>query len=245
VRTFKGPSQAGINRVYWDLLFDPSKEARLRMSPLYSDLPVGPNGMPAPGVGQVRLLAPPGRYTVTVRAAGQQGSQPLAVLKDPNSGGSEAEIATQTQMALDIVADLNATVDMINAIEGARAQLASLKSILAADSATADIRARADSLERKLVGAEEPLFQMRVTGRGQDLLRWPMQLAEQLVYLAQSVTSSDFGPTEAQRQVHQVLKGVLREARAGFEQVINRDIAGFNRLLADRHLEGIVMPAGR
>jgi photosystem II stability/assembly factor-like uncharacterized protein len=245
VRTFKGPSQAGINRVYWDLLFDPSKEARLRMSPLYSDLPVGPNGLPAPGVGQVRLLAPPGRYTVTVRAAGQQGSQPLAVLKDPNSGGSEAEIATQTQMALDIVADLNATVDMINAIEGARAQLASLKSILAADSATADIRARADSLERKLVGAEEPLFQMRVTGRGQDLLRWPMQLAEQLVYLAQSVTSSDFGPTEAQRQVHQVLKGVLREARAGFEQVINRDIAGFNRLLADRHLEGIVMPAGR
>ncbi len=245
VRTFKGPSQAGINRVYWDLLFDPSKEARLRMSPRYSDLPVGPNGIPAPGVGQVRLLAPPGRYTVTVRAGGQQASQPLTVLKDPNSGGSEAEVAAQTRMALDIVVDLNATVDMINAAEAARAQLASLKSILAADSATADIRAQADSLERKLVSVEEPLFQMRVTGRGQDLLRWPMQLAEQLVYLAQSVTSSDFGPTQAQREVHQVLKGVLREARAGFEQVVNRDIAGFNRLLAERRLQGIVVPTGR
>ncbi len=245
VRTFKGPSQAGINRVYWDLLFDPSKEARLRMSPRYSDLPVGPNGIPAPGVGQVRLLAPPGRYTVTVRAGGQQASQPLTVLKDPNSGGSETEVAEQTRMALDIVADLNATVDMINAAEAARAQLASLRNILAADSATADIRAQADSLERKLVSVEEPLFQMRVTGRGQDLLRWPMQLAEQLVYLAQSVTSSDFGPTQAQRDVHQVLKGVLKEARAGFEQVVNRDIGGFNRLLAERRLQGIVMPAGR
>jgi len=245
IRTFKGPSQAGINRVYWDLLLDPSKEARLRMSPLYSDLPVGPNGIPAPGVGQFRLLAPPGRYTVTLRAAGQQASQALVVLKDPNSGGSEAEIGEQTRMALEIIADLNATVEMINAAEGARAQLASLKTVLAADSATADIRARADSLERKLVSVEEPLFQMRVTGRGQDLLRWPMQLAEQLVYLAQSVTSSDFGPTQAQREVHQVLKGVLREARAGFEQVVSRDLASFNRLLADRGLQGIVMSAGR
>jgi hypothetical protein len=245
VRTFKGPSQAGINRVYWDLLLDPSKEARLRTSPLYSDLPVGPDGIPAPGVGRVRLLAPPGRYTVTVRAAGQQASQPLTVRKDPNSGGSEAEIAEQNRMALDIVADLDATVDMINAIESARAQLAGLKSILAGDSAAAEVRARADSLERKLIQVEEPLLQMRVTGRGQDLLRWPMQLAEQLAYLAQSVTSSDFGPTQAQREVHQVLKGVLREARVGFEQVVNRDVAGFNRLLADRHLQGIVMPAGR
>ncbi|HWP36718.1 MAG TPA: hypothetical protein VNL18_04105 [Gemmatimonadales bacterium] len=243
VRSFKGPMQAGINRVYWNLQYDQSKEARIRRSPLHSDLPVGSDGMPAPGVGRFAILAPPGTYTVRVSAAGQEMTQQLTVLKDPNSGGSEAEIAEQTRIATDIVSDLNATVNMINSLENARAQLATLKSVLAADSAATDIRQAADSLDRKLVAAEEPLFQIRVTGRGQDILRWPMQLAEQLIYLAGSVTSSDHGPTAAQRQVHEELKRVLQNARAGYERVVNQDLSAFNETLRQRNMQGVIISA--
>ncbi|OGU08575.1 MAG: sialidase [Gemmatimonadetes bacterium RBG_16_66_8] len=240
VRTFKGPQQAGVNRVFWDLQYDPSREARLRRSPLHSDLPVGPDGMPAPGIGRFSRPASPGSYTVKVTVAGQELTQPLTVLKDPNSGGSEAEITAQTELAADVVSDLNATVDMINATENIRAQLATLKSVLAADSSAADIRAAVDSLERKVIAAEEPMFQLKVTGRGQDLLRWPMQLAEQLMYLGQTVTSSDYGPTNPQRQVHQELKAVLRNARAGFDRVVNEDLRSFNELLARRNMQGVI-----
>jgi len=97
-----------------------------------------------------------------------------------------------------------------------------------------------DSLERKVIAAEEPMFQLKVTGRGQDLLRWPMQLAEQLMYLGQTVTSSDYGPTNPQRQVHQELKAVLRNARAGFDRVVNEDLRSFNELLARRNMQGVI-----
>jgi photosystem II stability/assembly factor-like uncharacterized protein len=243
VRTFKGPMQAGINRVYWNLQYDQSKEARIRRSPLHSDLPVGPDGMAAPGVGRFAILAPPGRYTVKVSAAGREMTQPLTVLKDPNSGGSEAEIAEQTRVATEILSDVNATVDMINSLENARAQLATLKSVLAADSGAADIRQLADSLDQKLIAAEEPLFQIRVTGRGQDIVRWPMQLAEQLLYLAGSVTSSDHGPTAAQRQVHEELRRALQGARAGYERVVNQDLRAFNETLRRRNMQGVIVSA--
>ncbi|HXV86987.1 MAG TPA: hypothetical protein VD793_09820, partial [Gemmatimonadales bacterium] len=240
VRTFKAPAQAGVNRVYWDLQYDQTREARIRRSPPYSDYPVPAEGMAAPGVGRFAVLAPPGNYTVKINVAGQELTQPLTVLKDPNSGGSEAELATQIQLASDIAADLNTTVDMINASENIRAQLATLKSVLAADSAAADVRAAVDSLERKVIAVEEPLFQTKVTGRGQDIVRWPMQLAEQLWYLAGSVTSSDFGPTTSQREVHQELKAVLRNAQAGFNRMVNDDLRAFNDLLSRRGMQGVI-----
>ena len=51
VRTMKGPAKAGVNRAWWDLRFDRSKEARLRTSPLYAPwVSVKAEGLPAPGV---------------------------------------------------------------------------------------------------------------------------------------------------------------------------------------------------
>jgi hypothetical protein len=186
------------------------------------------------------MLAPPGTYTVKISAAGQELTQPLTVLKDPNTAGSESDIAAQTQMVTDIVSDLGAAVDMINTLEAVRGQLFALKTVLARDSAEADVRAQADSLDRKLASVEERLFQMRVTGRGQDLLRWPMRVAEQLGYLAQTVASGDFAPNAPQREVHQELKTELGAARDQFNRVINQDLAAFNTLLQQRSIQGVI-----
>lgn len=241
VRSFKAPAQAGVNRVWWNLRFEQSKEARLRVSPPHAPwIRVGPEGIPAPGVGRFAMLAPPGTYTVKISAAGQELTQPLTVLRDPTTAGSESEIAAQTQTVTDIVSDLDAAVDMINTLEAVRGQLFALKTVLAPDSAAADVRAQADSLDRKLASVEERLFQMRVTGRGQDLLRWPMRVAEQLGYLAQTVASGDFAPNAPQREVHQELKSELGAARDQFNRVINQDLAAFNTLLQQRNIQGVI-----
>ncbi len=52
VRTFKVPAKAGLNRAWWDLRGEPTTEARIRVSPLYSPwLAVPIEGKPAPGFG--------------------------------------------------------------------------------------------------------------------------------------------------------------------------------------------------
>jgi hypothetical protein len=79
-----------------------------------------------------------------------------------------------------IQVDLDSAVAMINRLEVVRGQIWALRTLLASDSVRTDVRAAAESLDKKLLVAERKLFQTRVTGRGQDQLRWPMRLAEQL-----------------------------------------------------------------
>src|SRR3989454_9900062 len=89
VRTLQGTKSVGINRVWWDLRTDSTKAARLRTTPLYDpELRLGPEGArPAPRVGRMTVLVPPGTYTVKLKVGGQEQSQPLVVRKDPNSSG--------------------------------------------------------------------------------------------------------------------------------------------------------------
>src|SRR5262249_16265820 len=97
VRTFKGPGKAGLNRAYWDLELDKTKEARLRTSPLLAaHVKVPLEGIPAPGVGRLGLLAAPGTYTVKMKVGDRELSQPLTVLKDPGSGASHEDLRAPT-----------------------------------------------------------------------------------------------------------------------------------------------------
>jgi photosystem II stability/assembly factor-like uncharacterized protein len=242
VRTLKQVPSAGVNRIWWDLQFEPTPEARLRTSPLQAAwFPVKPEGTPAPGIGRFSMLAPPGRYTVRLTAHGQSFEQPLVVLKDPNTGASDEDLRAQGAVLGDLLADIDSTVAMINRVELLRGQLQALRATLTGDSATADVRAAGDSLDRTLRGVEEELFQVRVTGRGQDQLRWPMKLAEQLMYLAQSVTSSDFAPTGSQRDVLQLLHGQVGEDQKRLQQVMAGDVAAFRQFLRSRNLPNLIL----
>jgi hypothetical protein len=209
----------------------------MRTNPLYApEFPVGADGRASPSVNRVSLLAPPGRYTVTLEAGGLRMSQPLEVRKDPNTTGTDQDIATQTALAQDISTDLNGVAEMVNTLEKVRAQIATLRKVTGD---TAVVTA-ADSLDQKVIAVEGQMTQLRITGRGQDLIRYQAMLAEKLVYLFNDVGSTDNAPTGPQRDVAGVLKERARTARVDFDRLLNRDIEGFNRMLRDKGLGGII-----
>ena len=109
IRTLNGTKETGINRIMWDLKTERSQEIRLRTSPLYApDFRVGPEGWrayPGSGSGRISVLVAPGTYTVTLSVDGETHTQQLAVLKDPNTAGSEADIRAKVEMLLDTTAD--------------------------------------------------------------------------------------------------------------------------------------------
>jgi photosystem II stability/assembly factor-like uncharacterized protein len=242
VRTIKNNAKAGANRVWWDLNYELTREPTVRTQPLFTpELRYAPEGRAAPGVGRLAILAPPGTYSVQIAAAGQQLRQPLTILKDPNSGGSAEEIATQTAFMADVTTDLNAAVDMINALEVVRSQVGVIKASLAGDSAVKDVRAASDSIDRKLLDVEEQLMQMRVTGRGQDIVRWPMQVAEKLIYLAGSAAGSDHPPAAQHREVQQLLRQRVRQIKTQFDQVMSRDLEAYKTLLRQRNIQHVII----
>jgi photosystem II stability/assembly factor-like uncharacterized protein len=242
VRTLAGTKNAGINRITWDLRGEPSKEVRLRTSPAYApEIRVGPEGWrPAPGAGRMSLLLPPGSYTVKLTVDGQELSQPLVVKKDPHSGGSEAEIKAQIEMLADLRQDLESAAEMVNQIEVIRSQLDSIRSLLASGAASQPIKTAADDLDQKLIEVEEHLIQRRLTGTGQDGVRWPAKLISKINYLAGGLSSSDFGPTRQQREVHAQFKEQLASHRKRLDEVMNKELRAFNELLRERGIQNII-----
>ena len=241
VRTLKAPARAGLNRTFWDLKSEKTTKAIIRASPLHSDwFEVKASGEDAPGISQYAILEPPGTYTVTLKYGGEQQSQPLVILKDPSSGGSEQTIATQMETQQTLVADINDAVAQVNALEIVRGQLVDLSDLSEKDTSLTDLKHRADTLANKLLPVEQQLYQMLLTGRGQDAVRWPTQLTEQLLYLAQSVGGSDYAPTAQQKEVAQVLHNRLVKVKAQVKQLLEQEVPAFNEKLRERNVHPVI-----
>ena len=237
VRTLTGTKNAGVNRVTWNLEGEPSREVRMRTAPAYApEIRVGADGTRnAPGAPRVSLLLPPGNYTVKLTVGKQDLSQPLIVKKDPNSEGTEATIAEQTKMLVDVQKDLDSAAAIVNQAEFIRAQIYQFTSVPADGS----VKTAADDLDKKLIDIEEGLIQRRLTGQGQDTVRWPPKLMSKISYLASGLAGSDFGPTNQQREVQTLLHGQLTTIRQRFDAVLSTDLVAFNKLLRDRGVDNI------
>jgi len=101
----------------------------------------------------------------------------------------------------------------------------------------------ADELDTKLIGVEEQLIQMKLTGTGQDGIRWPTMLIGRLRYLAGTVGVGDFPPTDQSREVQQLLEEQLQGHQAAFDALLQTDLPAFNGMLRERDL-GLVVTEG-
>jgi photosystem II stability/assembly factor-like uncharacterized protein len=248
VRTLTGPRSAGVNRVYWDLRDTASKRVTYRTSPLFApEIRVGPDGIRESeggfggGGGALSIIQPPGTYTVKLSVGGRDYTQPLRVLKDPHSGGTDADIAAQQQMLTAVRRDLDEAVDAVNNAEQIRLQIANLKNLIQ----DGELRKAADDLDQKIVAAEGTLVELRATGRGQDGVRWGSKLVQKFGYLANGLASADFKPTNQQLAVHKDLQDRLKRSQGQLGDVFSKEVGVLNDMLRRANLPGIIMQTRR
>lgn len=238
VRTYaRASKEAGLNRIYWDLRFEPTHQVRLRNAPEYSpEIPNGMDGWRPYGERRIAILAPPGTYTVKLTVDGKDYSQPLRVIKDPHSNGSEGDIQIQTRLVSSLSTEMNGAVDAVNQIEFIRQQLADLKSEVG-DNA---IKTAADQLSAKLVAVEENLIRLKTTGRGQDNVQFTPELVDKIGYLTGEVEDSDYQPTTQQVAVHDELKERNATYHQRLRNLLDQDVASFNAMLRQRNVSNVV-----
>jgi photosystem II stability/assembly factor-like uncharacterized protein len=237
IRTITGPNAAGLNRVTWDLRGTPSTEVRLFTSPMYNPhIVAGPEGRVAPGTGRISVLEPPGTYTVRLTVDGVSQTQQLVVRKDPNSGGTEADIAAQTRVVSALREELNTAAAAVHRIESARVQLETLPRL------TTDTAARrsAEAMSQKLIEVEMNLVELRMTGAGQDAVRYGSKLISKIGYLANGIASGDFKPTDQHLEVQQLLGEQLRTHLAALNALMTGDLVALNDQLRAKNLPIIV-----
>jgi hypothetical protein len=174
---------------------------------------------------------------VKLTVDGQEvGSQPLKVMIDPNSGGSEADIAAQTAMMMALRKDLESAADMTNQIEIIRGQLASMRQVIN----DASVRAGADELDKKLTDIEDNLIQRKFSGQGQDTTRYPGKLIGKITYLAGGVSDGDYPPNTQQQEVKTMFETQLADLRKRLDAVVSTDVAAFNRMLRDKNMGNVI-----
>jgi photosystem II stability/assembly factor-like uncharacterized protein len=231
------PGTAGLNRVYWNLRDNPSKGVTLRTTPTWApEVRLNPDGTRDGGGGRMTLLEPPGTYTVKLSVGGRDYTQPLTVRKDPHSAGTEADIEAQHRMLLDVRRDLDAVVDAVNSAELVRSQVANLMKIID----DPELKGAADDLDKKVSAVEGNLVELRATGRGQDGVRWGAKLVQKFSYVASSLASGDFKPTNQQLAVHKELQDRLKTWQGQLGDVLNRDLGAFNDMLRRANLPSVV-----
>jgi photosystem II stability/assembly factor-like uncharacterized protein len=237
IRTLTGPNAAGINRVHWDLRGTPSAEVRLFTSPMYAPHIVpGADGRVAPGTARLSILYPPGTYTVRLTVDGASQTQQLVVRKDPNSAGTEADIAAQIQVVSGLRDELNTAAAAVSRIESARVQLEALPR-LTTDTA---MRRAGAAMNQKLIDLELNLVDLRQTGAGQDGVRFGSKLIAKIGYLANGMSSGDFKPTNQHGEVQTILATELRTHLRTLDALMTTDLAALNEQLRSRNLPIIV-----
>ncbi len=255
IRKLKGPGKAGINRVWWDLRYDPPKRPKLRTKPegnpwvwqekryrKYTQngwMPLESWGI---GSGLIGPLAVPGTYKVRLKSGEMVLTQNLIIKKDPNTEGSIDDIRAQVEKALEIRDNINMVVDAINQIEWIRKQLVDLKEILKSSNIGSSLVSETENLYQKASEVENRFFQKILAEGDLKSFRAPNKLYSQLAILAGDIAngSADFPPTDQQIEVHEVLKKELAVALEELDSLVGDQIPKFNRLLAENGVYRII-----
>jgi hypothetical protein len=144
---------------------------------------------------------------------------------------------------LEIRDQLNAASDMISRIAWMKKQVADLTGAPGGRDAR-DVAAAAAAFGKKLQAVEDELFQPTIAEGDTKSFRDPQKVYEKLSVLSGDVGGNvDFAPNTQQREVHAVLKGRLDAQQATFAELTKVDLGAFNRLLQEKGMAGIVVPA--
>ena len=242
VKTIKEKAKKGINRLWWDFSNEETSDIVFRTKPLYADwFTLDKNKERADqSLYSFSIMSPPGTYNITLKSGANSMTKTLKVMKDPNSEGTEEDINLQNQLVTKIYADLNTTISHINSIEVIRRQLLDLKAMLKNSSSKKEFVQMVDKLENQFLEIEKQLIQLKITGTGQDGVRYQKMLVEKLRYLAANVQISDFKPADSYVEVYEILKGRLNSIAQKFEKLKTEDLSNTLDTLRNNKIEMIV-----
>ncbi|MGB7023333.1 MAG: hypothetical protein WBD73_05990 [Candidatus Acidiferrales bacterium] len=252
IRKLKAPGKAGLNRTAWDLRYEPPHVIALRTAapdnPHIWEEPRfrGKDSRPVTHWGiegaQVGPLAAPGKYTLRLTVNGQTLTQPLTILRDPHSPGTDADIDASVKTLLRIRDDITHTSDMVNRIEWMRKQLEDVNAMLAEQKSKADLRKSVQQMDQKMQSVEFKLLAREQANSDDKYYTDAYKVYLNLIWLNGEVGTgagdvaggADFAPTPASLEVLQNIEKSLSEATADYQNLMTQELPAFDRTLTQQ-----------
>jgi hypothetical protein len=177
-------------------------------------------------------------------------TQKLTVLKDPNTGATDKDVADSSSLALKVYNDANTSVGLINQIEWVRRQIDEMKKMLASDPSKHHLIDSATALDTKFRAVEEPLLDETIAEGDQKSFRGPLGLYLKFVWLGAEVGTggadvsgnSDFPPTQSEYEVFELLNKQLEETKVQLKQLNDEGLSAFNKEMQTSGMLRISVP---
>ena len=225
IRTLRATQHAGINRVPWELGYDPLGRGG-----------GGGGGGFARTNPSLRVL--PGTYTVRLTVGSEERTQPLQVRLDPALRVSRADLVAQfdavkrlTQMRYDADQTIDAVVDIQEQLNDLTQRLAD------EDGEVGSIGLEADAIRERLEGLRLQLVSELGGYRSAAMLR------DRISSLLSAIGSVHARPTSQQSDWLERFAVQLVEVTREVTQVIEDDVESLNRSIREAGLQMIVVPA--
>ena len=216
----------GVNRVMWDLRYEKTKTAKLKVNPRGVDWVTYNKDGWRPlrtwdidvNSGKLGPKAVPGNYKAILNVDGKEVTKSFTLLKDPNTAGTIKDIKAQFKFLMTIRETINENVALINKVEDLRFSLQN-------DYETRDEEKAARDMDVRLYEIESHLFDVKLTGAREDAFRNPTKIYGRLSALGSDLTryGADFKPTNQQVEVYEVLSNRLKKQQAAFDILMEDD----------------------
>ena len=213
-------TRQGMNRFTWDMRY--------------------PNAREFPGMilwaGNTRgPQAPPGRYTVTLKARGVTRTQDFAIRRNEAvKTVTDADLQEQFTLAQQISGKITAANEAVIRIRDLKTQIADRVAKLRG----APAKTAAQALADRLTEVEGEIYQYR-NRSNQDPLNYPIRLNNKLAALQGVVESGDAKPTDQSYEVFKDLSARLDAQLARLNGLVSKEVAALNASLAAEKLDAI------
>jgi hypothetical protein len=183
---------------------------------------------------EVGPIAAPGKYTVKLTVDGQSFTQPLEILRTPDSHGSDADLQSSVRLQLKVRDDISTVSDMTNQIEWMRKQLEDQQKTV---QGKGDLLKALDGINQKLKEVEYKLITRADALSDDKYFQTAYNLYQNFIWLNGEIGtgagdvagSGDWGVTETATGLVFDLEKQLKAVQEEYKGVMDKDVPAFNK----------------
>ncbi len=176
----------------------------------------------------------PGNYSARFSTGKDSMDVPFVVKADPNYKMTDADYEQQVTFLMQVQNKFNEIQKTIKNIRSLRSQMNDLSNNKLTSN-DKDIKALADSIQKKITAIEEKLYQTKAKS-GQDVLNYPIRINDKIAGLFNFANSGYTLPAKQVKDAYAELAAQADQQLQAFASILNNDVKMLNQKIHEKQV---------
>ena len=185
--------------------------------------------------------AVPGIYVVVLKVDGQEHSTPMVIQQDPRVNMGQADFVEQDELLKKLEQDVTDIHVAVTRMRNLSKQISQLSALVENDPSKAAVVKLGKEINEKLKALEDKLIQPKSQSYD-DVINFVNKLSANIIFVHGEVNSNVPYVTAGQKARYQELHSEWLVLKQDMDQLMKKDVAGFNALCKQLAVEHVLLP---